>query len=184
SLKAILGPKVAIKVDMDRHPPSLSRPRETVFVQCFAYLPAQAHDRVATQQNVKAKLALQLFQRGRRRFAQDEFRFEPFLQASRQGFGGKLCALFMRRTHRNQYRVLEGREIAAFAKFEFLLKITGEIVVPRKLNGRTERRVGLHKYFPRRFAAASTAGHLGEQLKRSLACAEVRQMQREIRVDD
>ena len=90
----------------------------------------------------------------------------------------------MRGTHGDQNRVLERRKIAALAKFEFLLEIAGEIVVPRELNRRTERRVSLHKNFARRFAASRATGHLREKLKRSFARAEIGQMQREIGVDD
>src|SRR6266404_9160181 len=80
--------------------------------------------------------------------------------------------------------MFEGREVAALAKFELLLKISGEIVVPRKLNRRTKRRVGLDEHFAWRLAATGAAGHLREQLKCSLARTEVRQVQREIGVDD
>ena len=90
----------------------------------------------------------------------------------------------MCRTDRDQDRVFEWREIAALAKLELLLEIAGEIVVARKLNRWTERRVSLHENFARRLAAAGAAGDLGEKLKRAFAGAEIRQMQSEIGVDD
>ena len=43
------------------------------FVERLAHEPAQAHDRFATQQNVKAKLALQLFERRRCGVTEYEF---------------------------------------------------------------------------------------------------------------
>ena len=90
----------------------------------------------------------------------------------------------MCRTHRDQDRVLERREIATLAKLELLLEVTGEIVMPRKLDRRTERRVSLHKNFARRFAATGPPRHLCEQLKGPFARAKIRQMQREIGIDD
>ena len=80
--------------------------------------------------------------------------------------------------------MFEWRKIAALTKFEFLLEITGEIVMPRKLDRRTERRVGLHENFAGRFAAAGASGDLREQLERAFAGAEIGQVQREIGVDD
>ena len=91
---------------------------------------------------------------------------------------------FVRGAHRDQDRVLERREIATLTEFQFLLEIAGEIVVPRELNRGTERRVGLHEHFARRFAAAGAPGDLREQLKRPFARAEIRHMQRQIGVDD
>src|SRR6202035_4830622 len=84
----------------------------------------------------------------------------------------------------DQNRVFKRWKIAAFAKFELLLEVAGKIVVSGELNGRTERRVGLHKNFARRFTAPCAPRHLRQQLKRALAGAEVRQMQRQIGVND
>ena len=80
--------------------------------------------------------------------------------------------------------MFERRKIAAFTKFQFLLEVAGEIVMSRELNGRTERRVGLHENFAGGFAAARAARHLREQLKRPFARAEIGKVQREIGVDD
>src|SRR5215471_6036480 len=90
----------------------------------------------------------------------------------------------MRRTDRDQDRVLERRKIAALAELEFLLEIAGEIVVPRKLDRGTEGCISLHEYFTRHFAAARAAGDLGEKLKGAFARAEIGQMQSEIGVDN
>src|ERR1043166_7286556 len=87
-------------------------------------------------------------------------------------------------TDRNQNRVLERWEIAALTELEFLLKVAGEVVVPRKLNGRTKCRVSLHEDLARRFAAPSASGDLREKLKGAFACAEIRQVQSEICIDD
>src|SRR5947209_6973680 len=59
-----------------------------------------------------------------------------------------------------------------------------EIVMPCELNRWRKRSVSLHKHFARRFAASSASGHLGEKLKSALACAEIRQMQGQIGVDN
>src|SRR5947208_892090 len=90
----------------------------------------------------------------------------------------------MRGTDCNQDRVFKRREIAALAKLQFLLEITGEIVVSRELNGWRKWGVSLHEDFTRRFAAASAPGDLREQLERSFACSEIGQMQSEIGIDD
>src|SRR5580704_6064712 len=90
----------------------------------------------------------------------------------------------MRRTDGNQNRVLERRETAALTKLEFLLKVAGEIVMPRKLDGRTERRVGLHKHLSRRLASSRATSHLGQELKGPLTRTEVRHVECEIGVDD
>ena len=50
-------------------------------------------------------------------------------------------------TDGDQNRVFKWREIATVAKFKLLLEIAGKIVVARKLNRRTKRRVSLHKNF-------------------------------------
>src|SRR5438270_13915904 len=90
----------------------------------------------------------------------------------------------MRRAGADQDRVFERRKIAALTELELLLKVAGEIVVPRKLNRRTNRRVSLHKNFARRFAAADAPGDLREKMERSFACSEIGQMQSQISVDD
>src|SRR6266850_6638529 len=84
----------------------------------------------------------------------------------------------------DQDRVFKRWKIAAFPELEFLLEVTGEIVMPRKLDRRTKRGVGLHKHFSQRLAAASTSRDLSEQLKSPFARAEIGKMQRQIRVDD
>src|SRR5205807_10544572 len=84
----------------------------------------------------------------------------------------------------NQDRVFERREIATLAKLEFLLEVAGEFVVPRELNGWTERCVGLNKNVARYFAAIRPSRDLREQLKRAFAGAEVGKMEGEIGIDD
>src|SRR5437764_9709561 len=90
----------------------------------------------------------------------------------------------MRGAGADQDRVFEGGKIAALTELQFLLEVTGEIVVPCKLNRRTKRRVSLHKNFARRFAAAGAPVDLREKLERSFACSEIWQMQSQISVDD
>src|SRR5204862_1551050 len=90
----------------------------------------------------------------------------------------------MRGTDCNQDRVFKRREIAALANLQFLLEITGEIVVSRELNGWRKWGVSLHEDFTRRFAAASASGDLREKLEGAFACSEIGQMQGEIGVDD
>ena len=46
--------------------------RQRKFIQRLAHDPAQAHDRFATHQNVEAELALQFFERRRRRRTPDK----------------------------------------------------------------------------------------------------------------
>jgi hypothetical protein len=88
------------------------------------------------------------------------------------------------RIARDQDGVFEWRKIAALTKFEFLLKITREIVVAGKLDRRTKRRVSLYKNFTGRFSTSRASGDLREKLKRAFACAKIGQMQREICIDD
>src|SRR4030095_3360125 len=88
------------------------------------------------------------------------------------------------RAYRHQDCVFEWRKIAALAKLEFLLEIAGEIVVARKLDRRTKRRGRLYNNFPGRFPTSGASGDLREKLKRALPCAKIRQMQREICIDD
>src|SRR5207237_8664045 len=90
----------------------------------------------------------------------------------------------MGRADRDQDRVFVWRELAAFSKLQLLLEVTGEIVVPRKLDRRTKRGVGLYENFSRRFAAAGPARDLSKQLKGPFTRAEIRKVQRQIRVDD
>src|SRR6266850_5447847 len=90
----------------------------------------------------------------------------------------------MSRTHRNQYRMPERGKVAALPKFQFLLEIAREIVMPRELDGGAEGRVGLHENFARRFAPARATRNLREQLERPFARAKIRHVQREIGVDD
>src|SRR5207237_7824672 len=90
----------------------------------------------------------------------------------------------MRGADRDQDSVFEWRKIAAFPKLQFLLEVAGEIVMPRKLDRGTKRRVRLDENFARRFTATGPARDLGEQLKSSLARAEIRKMQRQVGVDD
>src|SRR6266705_1706326 len=78
----------------------------------------------------------------------------------------------------------EWRKIAAFPKLYLLLEITGEIVMPRELDRRTEGRVGLHENFARRFTTSRASRDLREQLERSFAGAEIGQMKRQIGIDN
>ena len=80
--------------------------------------------------------------------------------------------------------MFEWREIATFAEFELLLEIPSEIMVPRKLNRGTERRVRLHENLARCLAASGASGDLCEKLESTFAGAEIRQMEGEIGVDD
>ena len=90
----------------------------------------------------------------------------------------------MSRTHGDQDRVFEWREIAAFAELKLLLEIAGEIVVTSELYRWTKRRVSLDENFAGCLAAASASGHLCEKLESAFAGAEIGQMQGEIGVDD
>ena len=53
--------------------------RQRQFIECLAHESAQPHDRFAAEQDVKAKLSLQLFQRRGCGVAEDEFGAERFL---------------------------------------------------------------------------------------------------------
>ena len=90
----------------------------------------------------------------------------------------------MDRAHRDQDGVFERREIAALAELEFLLEITGEIVMPRKLNRWGKGSVSLHKHFAGRFASSGASSHLSQKLEGSLTRPKIRQMQSEIGVND
>src|ERR1700746_371291 len=90
----------------------------------------------------------------------------------------------MRRTHRDQDRVFEWREIAAFAELKFLLEVACEIMVARELNRGRKRSVGLHENFAGCLAAAGAAGYLSKKLESAFTGAEIGQMQCEIGVDD
>ncbi len=89
----------------------------------------------------------------------------------------------MSRTHGDQDRVFEWREIATLAELELLLKIAREIMMARKLNRGTERRVSLHENFAMCLAATSASGHLCEKLESAFAGAEIGKMQGEIGVN-
>ena len=80
--------------------------------------------------------------------------------------------------------MFEWREVAALAKFEFLLEIAGEIVMARELNRRTERRVSLYENFSGGFATPGAPCNLCEKLKRPFACAKIGEMQCKIGIDD
>src|SRR4051794_40716719 len=112
---------------------------------------------------MKTKIALQLFQRGRGGVCDDKFGAEIFSQPAHQRFRGKFGPAFVGRPHRDEDGMLEGRKITALPELQFLLEITGEIVMARELDRRAERRVGLDEYFARRFAASGPARHLGEE---------------------
>src|ERR1051325_9351470 len=86
--------------------------------------------------------------------------------------------------HRDQNRMFKWRKIATFAEFELLLKIAGEIVMPRELNRRTKWSEGLHENFTGPFAATGTTSDLSQKLKCPLAGTEIRKMQSEISIDD
>ena len=129
-------------------------------------------------------LSLQLFERRRRGRAKHKFLGQRFPQPARQSLGGKLSARLVLRADRDQHCMSERREITALAELQLLLEIPGEIVMPRELNGRTKRRVGLDENFARRFAAARPSGHLGEELEGALSGPEIGQVERQIGVDD
>src|SRR4029077_3441673 len=88
------------------------------------------------------------------------------------------------RTHGDQDRVFEWREVATLAEFELLLEIAGEIMMARKLNRGTERRVSLHENFAVCLAATGASGHLCEKLESAFTGAEIGKMQGEIGVAD
>src|SRR5437870_4392330 len=96
---------------------------------------------------MKPIMALQFLQRRRCGISQNEFRSERFFQTSNESFGRQFGAPFMRRTYGNEHGMLEWREVAAFAEFQFLLEVTRKIVMPGKLNRWTEWCVGLNKDF-------------------------------------
>jgi hypothetical protein len=56
-------------------------------------------------------------------------------------FRQTICAAFMFGADRDQNGVFEWRQVAAFPKLQLLLKVAREIVVPRKLDRWTKRRV-------------------------------------------
>ena len=57
-------------------------------------------------------------------------------------------------------------------------------MTPRKLYRRMKRRERLHEHLALHISAPRPAGHLREQLKRPLSRAEIRLVQREVRIDD
>ena len=85
---------------------------------------------------------------------------------------------------RNQDHAGKRWEAEVLAKFKLLFGKAIEIVMPGKLNGRAERREGLHEHLALDFASSGSACHLSEKLKGSLSRPEVRQMQAQIGVDD
>src|SRR5437667_92145 len=70
------------------------------------------------------------------------------------------------------------------AELDFLFVKANEVVAARILNRRMKRREGLHHDFALHVATARATGDLREQLKGALARAEVRDVQREVRVND
>src|SRR5947199_4331574 len=90
----------------------------------------------------------------------------------------------MRGMDGDKHRMLEWRKITALAKFQFLFDVARKIVMARKLDRGRKGCVALHENFSRRLAAPGASGHLREQLKRALACAKVRKVQRQIRIDN
>ena len=86
--------------------------------------------------------------------------------------------------HRDQDRVFKWREVAALAELEFLLEISGKIVVPRELDRWRKRSVSLHEYFAGGFSAPRASCSLCEKLKSAFSRAKIRQMQRQIGIDD
>lgn len=69
-------------------------------------------------------------------------------------------------------------------ELHFLLRESIEVMPPRKLDRWRMRREGLHNNLSFEIPAARAAGDLRDELKRSLAGAEIRHMQAEVRVED
>src|SRR5438477_11927984 len=90
----------------------------------------------------------------------------------------------MRGMDGDKHRMLEWRKITALAKFQFLFDVARKIVMVRKLDRGRKGCVALHENFSRRLAAPGAPGHLGEQLKGSLARTKARKMQRYSGIDD
>ena len=66
----------------------------------------------------------------------------------------------MRRMNGDQDGVFERRKIAAFAKFQFLLDVTGKIVVARELDRGRKGGIALHENFAWCLAPPGTSRHL------------------------
>src|SRR5438094_3182009 len=111
---------------------------------------------------MKPDLHLQFFQRSRCGVTEYEFLAERFFETAHQSFGRQFRPAFMRGADRDQDSVFEWRKIAAFPKLQFLLEVAREIVMPRKLDRGTKRRVSLDENFARRFTATCPARDLGE----------------------
>ena len=80
--------------------------------------------------------------------------------------------------------MFERREIATLSELQFLFEVTSEIMVPRELNRRTERCVGLDKNFTGLFAAPCAPRHLCEELESPFTSSEIRKVQSEVGIDD
>ena len=91
--------------------------------------------------------------------------------------GGEFGALLVRRADDDEDEVREGRVVPLSAELDLLLVEAVEVVVPRELDRRAERREALHEDFALDIAAAGASGDLGEQLEGAFAGAEVGQVQ-------
>jgi len=98
--------------------------------------------------------------------------------------GGEFDFVFVAAAQREHGNAAERRVFELLAKLDFLLVKADEIVPPRELNRGMVRGEGLDKDFAFNVTAPGAPGDLCEQLERALARAEIRLMQRHVRVND
>ena len=99
-------------------------------------------------------------------------------------FGGEFHLVLAAALQREQRHAAERRVVQLLPKLQFLLEEAHEVMPPRELDRRMKRRERLHKHLAFDVTAAGAAGDLREQLKGALPRAEIRLVQRGVRVDD
>src|SRR5690348_9431416 len=97
---------------------------------------------------------------------------------------GEFHLVLIAASQREQRDTAEGRVFQLLAELDFLFVKSREIVAAGKLNGRMKGRECLYEHFAFDVAPPGAPGDLGEQLKRPLAGAKIRLMQRQIGVND
>ena len=138
---------------MDRHQQMRRQSLAAKFVESLRARAAEAHD-ASLEAKCGSGTGLQFFERAAaRRRAPDKFGGNASFKRSTNGFSGN-CA---RGFHVVSAPVIRPRvgtaENRALPRIPIPAGNSGEIVVPRKLNGGLERCVGFHENIPGRFGA-------------------------------
>ena len=134
------------------------------------------------QEQVKAELAVGLRERAGDWFAHDDLGWQCLSEAAVKGLERELGPGLVFAAAADEHDMAERWVAEGLAVLELLLGKAFEVVMPGKLHRRGMRRIGLDHDLALDLSTSGTPSDLHEELEGALGGTEVREVQRDVRI--